>query len=205
MPSNGACASFGFVQPVLARREDRTVIGGHQPLVAAPSPRAGRRPGRLARHLGRSGAASRARLQQDTRRRMSRPRSPRVIAVTPVETAARPNDRLISRELPYSTLPLRAQPHQGRGSGWSNRHDRSIVCTGATRQRCRAAMRWVIGRLRLARFGLPMRLPMRTGRRARRLDFEDPIRNWCRSSSPCPRHNRRRHQPARIASSRARR
>jgi ParB-like chromosome segregation protein Spo0J len=26
---------FGFVQPVLARREDRTVIGGHQRLVAA--------------------------------------------------------------------------------------------------------------------------------------------------------------------------
>ncbi len=27
--------SFGFVQPVLARREDRTVVGGHQRLVAA--------------------------------------------------------------------------------------------------------------------------------------------------------------------------
>src|SRR5436190_2705192 len=27
--------SFGFVQPVLARREDRSVIGGHQRLVAA--------------------------------------------------------------------------------------------------------------------------------------------------------------------------
>src|SRR5262245_60934875 len=26
---------FGFVQPVLARREDRTVIGGHQRLTAA--------------------------------------------------------------------------------------------------------------------------------------------------------------------------
>jgi hypothetical protein len=26
---------FGFVQPVLARREDRTVVGGHQRLVAA--------------------------------------------------------------------------------------------------------------------------------------------------------------------------
>src|SRR5665811_918492 len=26
---------FGFVQPVLARRDDRTVIGGHQRLVAA--------------------------------------------------------------------------------------------------------------------------------------------------------------------------
>ena len=26
---------FGFVEPVLARREDRTVIGGHQRLVAA--------------------------------------------------------------------------------------------------------------------------------------------------------------------------
>ena len=26
---------FGFVQPVLARREDRTIIGGHQRLVAA--------------------------------------------------------------------------------------------------------------------------------------------------------------------------
>src|SRR5436190_13445711 len=27
--------SFGFVQPVLARREDRIVVGGHQRLVAA--------------------------------------------------------------------------------------------------------------------------------------------------------------------------
>jgi ParB-like chromosome segregation protein Spo0J len=26
---------FGFVQPVLARKEDQTVIGGHQRLVAA--------------------------------------------------------------------------------------------------------------------------------------------------------------------------
>jgi len=34
-PWSGASASFGFVQPVLARKEDDTVIGGHQRLLAA--------------------------------------------------------------------------------------------------------------------------------------------------------------------------
>jgi ParB-like chromosome segregation protein Spo0J len=31
----GSLGTFGFVQPVLARREDRVVVGGHQRLVAA--------------------------------------------------------------------------------------------------------------------------------------------------------------------------
>ena len=34
---------YGFVQPVLVRREDKTVIGGHQRLVAARSASATRR------------------------------------------------------------------------------------------------------------------------------------------------------------------
>jgi hypothetical protein len=45
---------FGFVQPVLARREDRTVIGGHQRLVAA-------RPGRHLRGRARPPAQQRGR------------------------------------------------------------------------------------------------------------------------------------------------
>ena len=31
----GSLKVYGFVQPVLARREDKTVIGGHQRLTAA--------------------------------------------------------------------------------------------------------------------------------------------------------------------------
>ena len=51
---------FGFVQPVVARREDATVIGGHQRLVSGPPPaRDDQHPGHLARRQRRPGPALR--------------------------------------------------------------------------------------------------------------------------------------------------
>ena len=51
---------FGFVQPVVARREDATVIGGHQRLVAARRLGLTSVPGHLARHQRRAGSTPRA-------------------------------------------------------------------------------------------------------------------------------------------------
>ena len=58
---------FGFVQPVLARREDRTVIGGHQRLDRRPAARPPDGPGHLARRHGRPGPGPRPRPEQDQR------------------------------------------------------------------------------------------------------------------------------------------